>query len=93
MNVPELLEKLPDDPSKIAAFFRRKGIKGCQRNSRACPVANYLSAAASTPVTVGARDLLWGDYLRYGERLPWSVQEFILRFDNGKYKALIQESE
>lgn len=90
MNVPELLEKLPDDPYKIAVFFRREGLKGWRRHPSACPVGLYLRIRTDMTGIYVRKDAVRVRDESTDEiyPLPVAVQEFVRRFDAGRYKSL-----
>lgn len=90
----DLLEAL-GSARAIAHFLTAKGVTGTPGQARSCPVAHYLKSAHLVDILVFSR--IYAGY-EDGEpeefsvpvmNTPYTVREFILKFDEGKFPELI----
>jgi len=87
MNIEQKLEVLGYLlPHEIARLLEKSGIKGYPAYSNHCPIANFLNDGNNN-VTVGLSTVVTNERTYY---LPFQVQEFIKKFDDGRYPKLVQ---
>lgn len=77
------------DPDEIADYLRSKGIKGIMGSTSYCPIARYLSSTLGPEVLVAVSGIA-----AYVQGVPYTlerpVQEFINRFDRGKFPDMME---
>jgi hypothetical protein len=90
-----------DQPDKIAAHLKTRGIKAWCGNPERCALVqdltNYLVERKVEPLAVEADGVNFslgfdGD-VWVTHAIPFMIQEFILGFDAGKYGDLISEED
>jgi len=92
----QALSRLPRMPEGIAEFLRGHGIRGTQRFTTNCPIANRLKRevpelAARTSVEV---TLLIAEVAHLVEvEMPPVVTDFIVAFDAGDYDFLLDDEQ
>lgn len=84
-RVANTLAALPDDPDGIAGVLEAAGITG-DSTGNSCPMYHYLHGQFPEVEWVsGSR----GDIVaRRAVALPFDVEQFVARFDAGKYPDL-----
>ena len=91
-RVKRALDELGDDPASV---LRELKITGTVGEAGLCPVANYVSERVDRRVwiTQSYAFASRNDYIRdrRGIGVPEPVQNFICRFDTGRYPELFDE--
>src|SRR5947208_3467307 len=89
----KLLSSLPRSGKKIAAFLKKKKIKGYISSRRQCPISNYIRkflninnvSTSSKQIEVNFND----DEIE--TILPYKISKFIRMFDENKFPFLIKK--
>lgn len=97
-NVNHLADLAQGDPDRLATFLETAGVRGIMESDDKCPLANWLSthldgaslavsgnevyAVLAPPDEVGFQEAYMDT--------PDVFQDFILRFDNGRYPGLVK---
>jgi hypothetical protein len=94
LSLTEALAALPGTADAIAAHLAAKGIRGVRNSDKCCPIANYLTGAGFSCVSVGgtsafARD----DRQDYWEWTTDAVAGLVERFDAGEWPELVADAE
>lgn len=91
MIEPEVvLEKLGALGSSraIAKFLEEEGVSGKLKGATSCPIANYVRRETGVSIAVSAE--LWAGHPDAERRpVPRWVGEFVARFDDGAFPALV----
>jgi len=95
MSINAALEELGNlSTEEIAYLFESIDIKGPKDNPCLCPLARYLGIKLdNNHISVGSHSV--NNFLsRTVEQfiMPLTVREFVLRFDNGEFPELEDES-
>jgi hypothetical protein len=83
-----LLRGLGRTPDEVAASLLALDCRGVPARHRSCPVARYLQASGFNGAAVDNRRVEWDDVRRV--ILPTAVSDFVRRFDQGEYPALVE---
>jgi len=95
----DFLESLGNSPDEVASNLASKGIKGSRSVSVSCPVTNVVKKYFETDNVSTGLSLCSVNVLTDYEgpsaqvELPYSVQVFVFRFDNGEFPELVEEEQ
>jgi hypothetical protein len=83
-----VLRALGESPDEVAASLLALGCRGMPAQHSSCPVARYMLARGFEGAAVDNRRMEWDDGRRVV--LPPPVFDFVRRFDQGEYPALVE---
>jgi hypothetical protein len=91
-QIKEALVKLGETADEVAQALQQRGVRGVKGMARCCPVASYLTkefpgikGIGVTPVYVRV-DVEGGEVYSF---TSGATEDFIKRFDMGKYEGLV----
>jgi hypothetical protein len=93
-HITDLLDKLGDTSTDVAATLHRLGITGIPWDTKRCPVARYLQQHTGLPLHVDAGHIYRSGYFGIDEVVPpRAVNVFIAEFDASFYPNLLDNPE
>lgn len=93
-NLKSILTSMGDDGKEVAAFLRKRKIKGIKGNPQYCPVGMYLRRMFPDEGTISVCELDFQNRVRVGRtaiKSPPQINEFVEKFDDLQFKDLIKK--